>query len=210
MKGCVTQGDGVCADSPSHGDENEMPLLAREIDCHPSDLLEQVAARQHGGDVRWWVVYTRSRREKDLMRRLVASRQSFYCPIISRRSRASSGRIRTSFVPLFPGYVFLFGDEEDRLAALTTNCVSWADPVADGERLTREIGRIRSLIAANVPITPEERLETGIPVRVTTGPLRGQEGVVIERRGKRRLLVSVDLLQQGASVDLDECDVQPL
>lgn len=187
-----------------------MPLLARQVDCYPSDLLEQVVSRQNGDDVRWWVVYTRSRREKDLMRRLVASRRSFYCPVIGKRSRATSGRIRTSFVPLFPGYVFLFGNEEDRLAALTTNCVSWANAVADGNRLTRELRQINALISSDLPITPEERLETGIPVRVTTGPLRGQEGVVIERRGKRRLLVSVDLLQQGASVDLDECDVQPL
>ena len=187
-----------------------MPVLAREIDCSPGDLLESVAARQHEADECWWVAYTRSRREKDLMRRLVASRRDFYCPIIGKRSRAPSGRIRTSFVPLFPGYVFLFGSEQDRLAALTTNCVSWANPVADSDRLTHELRQIAALIASQVPITPEERLETGIPVRVMTGPLRGQEGIVIERRGKRRLLVSVDLLQQGASVDLDECDVQPL
>jgi transcription antitermination factor NusG len=187
-----------------------MPLLAREIDCYPDELLHSDATPSQLSDVRWWIAYTRSRREKDLMRRLFASRKSFYCPIVSKRSRASTGRIRTSFVPLFPGYVFLYGSEDDRLAAYMTNCVAWANPVADDERLVRELRQIRFLIESNVPITPEERLETGIPVRVMTGPLRGQEGVVIERRGRRRLLVSVDLLQQGASVDLDECDVQPL
>jgi len=207
-KGCVTQGDGVCADSLD--DRLHMPLLARELDCYPNELLQSVATPPRSPDVRWWIVYTRSRREKDLMRRLHASHRSFYCPIISRRSRAASGRIRTSFVPLFPGYVFLYGTEDDRLAAVTTNCVAWANPVNDDARLVRELRQIRVLIASNVPITPEERLETGIPVRVMTGPLKGHEGIVIERRGKRRLLVSVDLLQQGASVDLDECDVQPL
>ena len=187
-----------------------MPLLAREVDCYPGDLLESAVAQQQDNQASWWIVYTKSRREKDLMRRLVASRRSFYCPVISRRSRAPSGRIRTSFAPLFPGYVFLFGDEQDRHAAFTTNCVSWANAVADAKRLTHELRQIHALIESQVPITPEERLESGIPVRVMTGPLRGQQGVVIERRGKRRLLVSVDLLQQGASVDLDECDVQPL
>jgi transcription antitermination factor NusG len=187
-----------------------MPLLARETDCHPNELLQTVSTGPRSRDARWWIVSTRSRREKDLMRRLVASQKSFYCPIISKRSRASSGRIRTSFVPLFPGYVFLYGDDDDRRAAFTTNCVAWANVVADDERLVRELRQIRNLIASNVPITPEERLETGIAVRVMTGPLKGQEGVVIERRRQRRLLVSVDLLQQGASVDLDECDVWPL
>ncbi|MBA3311887.1 MAG: antitermination protein NusG [Planctomycetota bacterium] len=186
-----------------------MPLLAREIDCFPPDLFESPDLNRRTEGTGWWVAYTRSRREKDLMRRLVATNTSFYCPIISKRTRAPSGRIRESFVPLFPGYVFLYGNEDDRLTALTTNCVSWINPVADPIQLTRELAQVRRLIASNLPITPEERVETGIAVRVLTGPLRGHEGVVIERRGKRRLLVSVDLLQQGASVDLDECDVQP-
>lgn len=191
-----------------------MPILAREQDCFPDDLFETLEletdpAASPAGNRCWWLIYTRSRREKELMRRLTVRGSSFFCPIIGRRTRSPSGRVRESHLPLFPGYVFLHGTADDRLAAVTTNCVSSVTPVADQVRLTTELARIRRLIASNVPITPEERLETGMLVRVTTGPLRGQEGVVIERRGKRRLLVAVDLLQRGASVDLDECDVQP-
>lgn len=187
-----------------------MPILARELDCFPADLFDSLdATPQVVGDL-WWVAYTRSRREKDLMRRLIGTQTSFYCPIVGKRSRSPSGRVRESFVLLFPGYVFLHGNEDDRHAALATDCVTWINPVGDQERLTRELAQIRSLIASNVPITPEEKVEAGNQVRVMSGPLRGHAGVVIERRGKRRLLVSVDLLQQGASVDLDECDVQPI
>lgn len=113
-------------------------------------------------------------------------------------------------MPLFPGYVFLFGSGDERQAALRTNCVSAVIPVTDELRLVADLHRIRRLISAGVPITPEERLEAGSLVRVVSGPLRGQEGVVIERRGRRRLLVSVQMLQRGASADLDECDVEPI
>ncbi|MGC1272872.1 MAG: transcription termination/antitermination NusG family protein [Planctomycetaceae bacterium] len=191
-----------------------MPILAREPDCFPPDLFDSLAADDLGGearcDGRWWVARTQSRREKDLMRRLGASGVSFYCPVIGRRTRAPSGRIRESFVPLFSGYVFLHGSEEARLAALTTNCTASILAVDDQDRLIRELSQIRQLLASNLPIAPEEKLEAGRPVRVVTGPLRGQEGVVIERLGKRRLLVTVELLQRGASVDLDECDVEPI
>jgi transcription antitermination factor NusG len=187
-----------------------MPILAREIDCFPPDLFESLEIIRRNDESQWWVAYTRSRREKDLMRRLVAAETSFYCPIIAKRTRAPSGRVRESYVALFPGYVFVHGDLEERRTALATNCVSWINSVADQPKLTRELAQIRRLIASNVPITAEERLESGFPVRVMSGPLKGHEGTIIERRGKRRLLVSVDLLQQGASVDLDQCDVQPL
>ena len=195
--------------APTAGDPLDMPILAREPDCHPADLLE-IADRPRPGDDQWWLVYTQSRREKDFMRRLMANDVSFYCPVVSRRTRAASGRVRESFVPLFPGYVFLYGTTDDRVTALTTNCVSSISGVDDQDGLVRELAGLRRLLASNLPIMPEERLERGMQVRVVTGPLRGQEGVVIERLGKRRLLVGVELLQRGASVDLDECDVQPI
>lgn len=191
-----------------------MPILTREPDCYPGDLFDRLdesgRCRDGQSDDRWWVARTQSRREKELMRRLGVTGVSFYGPVVGRRSRAPSGRIRESFVPLFPGYVFLRGTETGRLAALMTNCTASILAVDDQARLTRELMQIRQLLASNLPIAPEEKLERGRPVRVVTGPLRGQEGVVIERLGKRRLLITVELLQRGASVDLDECDVEPV
>ena len=186
-----------------------MPLLTREIDCFPPSLFEGLAT-ETSTDAKWWVAYTRSRREKDLMRKLAVGETAFYCPIIGKRNRAPSGRIRESFVPLFPGYVFIHGSEDDRLRTLTTNCVAWINPVVEQQRLTRELTQVHRLISADLPLTAEAKVEAGTAVRVMAGPLRGCEGFVIERRGRRRLLVAVDLLQQGASVDFDECDVQPL
>lgn len=187
-----------------------MPILSHEPDCYPSDLFNVEQPPPDDPSRRWWLVYTRSRREKDLMRRLLTARVCFYGPMIGRRQRSSSGRVRESFVPLFSGYVFLYGSEEDRRTALTSNCISTMTPVSDEGRLFTELARVARLVATKVPITPEQRLESGQAVRVAAGPLKGQEGIVIERRGKRRLFVAIDLLQQGASVDLDECDVQPL
>ena len=47
-----------------------MPILKREPDCYPPDLLDSAFEEAVGRDERWWLVYTQSRREKDLMRRL--------------------------------------------------------------------------------------------------------------------------------------------
>ena len=41
-----------------------------------------------------------------------------------------------------------------------------------------------------------------------TGALRGLEGVVVKRHSKCRLLVAVNYLQQGVSVEIDDCALE--
>jgi transcription antitermination factor NusG len=47
-------------------------------------------------------------------------------------------------------------------------------------------------------------------VRVKSGPLRGVEGMVVKRRGEQRLVVAVRFLNQGASIELEDVDVERL
>lgn len=185
-----------------------MPILPKEIDIYPMDLFDPEGAARDFGP--WWAFYTLSRREKDLCRRLLQLEIPFFCPIISRRSRSSSGRTRISHVPLFPGYVFVRAGAEQRAAALTTNCVSRTLQVVDGVDLQQDLVHVRRLIEADVALTPESRLAAGTRVRVRSGPLMGVEGVVLKRHNRDRLLVAVRFLQQGASVALDDFQVEAL
>ena len=45
-------------------------------------------------------------------------------------------------------------------------------------------------------------------MRIKGGPLAGIEGTVLKRRSEARLLVSVCFLQQGASIAIDDFDVE--
>ena len=56
----------------------------------------------------------------------------------------------------------------------------------------------------------ENRLTRGRRVRVCCGPLAGVEGTVLERRGGDRLVVTVDFLQRGASVEISYFMVEPI
>jgi transcriptional antiterminator RfaH len=110
---------------------------------------------------------------------------------------------------LFPGYVFVYGDERARYAALTTDCVSRWLPVADPAALTRDLRHIQHLIEIGAPLTLEARLQPGMRVRIRSGMFLGLEGAIIRRENRLRLLVAVKFLQQGASVLLDDCQVEP-
>ena len=109
----------------------------------------------------------------------------------------------------YPGLHRLF-PEDDRYRAMSTNCVSRWLPVADGGELTADLQQIRRLIACGAPLTPESRLEPGEFVRVRKGPFAGLEGVIVKRHGPARLVVAVRFLQQGASILLEDCEVEAI
>jgi transcriptional antiterminator RfaH len=185
-----------------------MPILAREPDAFPEDLLDQPDVGQDPNHL-WWALHTLPRREKELMRRLAAMTVRFYTPMTARRSRSSSGRVRTAYVPLFPGYVFLHGDEDERHRAMTTNCVLRWLSVPDQGVLTHDLRQISRLIRSGAPLQPVDRLVAGTPVEITQGPLAGLEGKIIRRNQHSTLLIEVHFLQRGASVEIEDWMVEP-
>jgi transcription antitermination factor NusG len=182
-----------------------VPLLAKEPDLFPENLLDIAQAQTSRSGSQWWALYTRSRREKQLMRQLLAREIPFFSPLIGRRYRSPNGRVRTSYEPLFSNYVFLFGGQAERQLSLTTNCVSQCFHVVDGPQLTEDLKCIERLIQTGRPLTPETRVNVGDRVRVKSGPFAGFEGIILRREKETRLLVSVNFTQQGASVLLDDC-----
>ena len=180
-----------------------MPILKQEADIYPPDLLQDQELLADENRI-WWSAYTRSRREKDLMRQLVRTQIPFYAPVIGKRYRSPNGRLRTSYIPLFANYVFLYAEPHEKSEAMKTNCISRIAPVAQDDLLVDDLRRIQQACQLGVPLTPEARLESGDPVRVRTGPFAGYDGTVLRREGKTRLLVSVRFLEQGVSMEIDE------
>ena len=184
-----------------------MPILSQEPSLYPETLLDGMP--REPSDRHWWVLYTKARQEKAVARDLLGYQVPFYLPIV-RKTTICRGRKVASHIPLFSGYVFLFGSDEERVQALTTNRLSRILPVYDPEQLEHDLRQISRLIAAKRPLTVESRLMPGNRVRVRRGPFEGLEGTVMRRQGETRLLVTVDFLQQGASVEIDDFMLEPI
>ena len=184
-----------------------MPVLAKERCLFPETLLESLDSLAVDGH--WMVIYTKPRQEKSLARDLLRQMVPFYLPLVKKTLQYGRRQIQ-SFAPLFDGYVFMLGSEKQRVISLATNRVLRILPVNDGLRLITDLRQIERLIQANVPLTVESRLDAGRNVRVRSGPFAGVEGVVLRRRGESRLLVSVNFLQQGASVEIEDFRLEPL
>ena len=185
-----------------------MPILAKEPDIFPNALLDEETPCPVGE--LWYAIHTISRREKDLMRRLRSMRIAHYSPLAEKRKRSPSGRIRKSYLPLFRGYVFVRGSEEDRYNTVATGCVSNCLNVTDAAELVVDLQRIRLLTTAGADIRAEPRPLTGRRVVVISGPMTGVQGTISRTHSQHRLTVVVKFMQQGASVTVDEADIKLL
>jgi len=181
-----------------------MPL-APERDLFPDGLFgpdfpRELAPGGPGG--RWWLAHTKPRQEKALARHLSARRFPFYLPCRSYR-RKSGRRILTSTLPIFPGYLFVWVTEAERLATLAAAALARLAAVPDQGRLWDDLAGVRRVLDLGLPVTPVDRLPPGTRVAVRTGPLAGATGVVVREASRRTFVIRVDLIGRGLAVVVD-------
>ncbi len=162
----------------------------------------------------WYAVYTQPRHENKVYDRLLKKKIETFLPLIERWSRRKDRRKRIN-LPLFPGYLFVHSkmDAHAHLEILKTDSVvrilgndGKPIPIPD-----EQIFPIQALIKNGMAITPLPYLKEGVRVRVVNGPLIGIEGILLKTRPqKHRLVISVDLLKESVSVEIDELDVEAL
>jgi transcription antitermination factor NusG len=186
-------------------------VLEPEVSVSSAD--SRSSAPQNEGDAnasKWWAIYTKPRFEKKFMRQLFESQVPFYGPMIARRFRSPNGKLRLSIEPLFPNYVFIHGTEMQRYTAVCTGSVSRWMPVINPNELVTDLRQIHNLILTEAPLAPELRLQPGQRVRVRSGVFKGFEGVILRRENQVRLLIAVRYMGRGASVALDDCQLEPI
>lgn len=150
----------------------------------------------------WWVAHTKSRNEKALAQDLIGKNISYFLPMTLRVHRRSHRTLK-SLLPLFSGYLFFCGRENQRIELLRTNRVANLIEVKDQQKLIDELVQIEQAIRAGAPLIPHKYLKAGQWCRVIAGPLLGLEGIVVQTKNDTRLVLQVDMLGQAASVEID-------
>src|SRR5262245_56104041 len=131
-----------------------MPILPAEEDVFPTDFWRDEDAGHEPGR-QWWCLHTKPRQEKAAARHLRALHLTHYLPSIAKKTRTPGGRVLRSTAPLFPGYLFLLGDDYERVAAVRGNHLANVLPVADQEGLVRDLRAIHRVLASGQPVAPE-------------------------------------------------------
>ena len=176
-----------------------MPRLSHTVSIYPEDLL--LACPANGAARQWLVLYTKPRQEHALARDLLRLRVPFYLPLVPRISLCGRRRIR-SLTPLFNGYMFLFGDEAERVRCLTTHRVVRTIPVVNQESLSRDLRHLEQLIKTEMPLTVESQRSSREPARVRGQSPPGSQDTVAQPKGEAHIVVSLDLDRGGLSFQL--------
>ena len=181
-----------------------MPILKREPDRFPKNLFDLPLEKYP-----WWVAHVKSRQEKALARHLHPLGIPYYLPQRVQQVRRA-GRNFISYLPLFPGYLFFRGMDDDRYAVLRSNLIAQVIDVVDQPLLDAELGRLRALQERGLPLVSHPYIEPGSAVSINDGPFRGYTGVSVRAKGQLRIVVSVSMLRTSFLVELDREDLLPL
>jgi len=157
----------------------------------------------------WYAIWTRSRHEQVVREQLERKGLEAFLPTITKWSRWKDRKKQVDW-PLFPGYCFARFSGTERLPVLkctgVVNIVSFdGDIIAIPEQ---EIDGIRRLVQSDLQFDPCPLIREGMSVEVIHGPLKGVVGRLVRKGSHARLILSVDLIGQAVSVEVDAADVK--
>ena len=158
----------------------------------------------------WFAIWTRSRHEHVVREQIERKHFDAFLPTITRWSRWKDRKKKIDW-PLFPGYCFARFEEQEALSILkctgVVNIVSVEGKPAPIPE--HEIEGIRLLLESDLQYDPCPLIREGMMVEVTHGALKGVVGRLVRKGAHARLILSVDLIGQGVSVEVDAADVKP-
>lgn len=152
----------------------------------------------------WFALQTRARYEHFAAKQLASKGYEIFLPLYHCKRRWCD-RLKVLELPLFPGYLFCRFDSQDRLPILKTPGVMQIVGIArtpipvDEEEITA----LQAAVRTGLPRYPSPFLTVGDRVRIEDGPLCGVEGILLNLKGRYRLVLSVSLLQRSVAVEVE-------
>jgi transcription antitermination factor NusG len=162
----------------------------------------------------WFALQVKSRWEGSTAQFLSGKGYETFLPQYLLR-KSWSGKRREVMAPLFPGYIFCQFDAQKRLPILVTPGVVAVVgrgripvPVEDSE-----IAAIQTVVSSGFHAEPWPYLEIGQKIRIEdeslNSSLNGLEGILINFKGRQRIVVSVSLLRRSVALEIDRSRVRP-
>jgi transcriptional antiterminator NusG len=170
-------------------------------------FLDHVTAAPTAG-ARWYAVYTCANHEKQVAKQLANRSVEHFLPQYESVRKWKDRKVRLH-LPLFPGYLFVHLAALERVSVLqvpgVVRLVGFnGSPMPLPEE---DLNRVREFLGRGWRAEPHPYLQVGKRARVVHGPLAGMEGIVVQRKNRRRLVISFELIQRSMAVELDEADL---
>ena len=157
----------------------------------------------------WYAAYTTARHEKVVAQQLTERRVETFLPLYRNLHRWKDRR-KLVELPLFPSYVFVRISPREKLRVLQVSgvvqLVSFNGQLA--ELPETEINALRNGLEHDVYAEPYPYLRVGRRIRVVRGAMAGTEGLLVRKKDKYRVVISIDVLMRSVAVEIDGGDLQ--
>ena len=162
-------------------------------------------------EAQWYVLYTMAHHEKRVAQQLQQRELECFLPLY-RSARRWTDRTKHLELPLFPGYLFVHMDLGERIRILrvpgVAHMVCFHGQPAPVPKV--EIEALRGMLNGNVCVEPYPYLKVGRRVRVHSGPLAGVEGILAGKKGRLRVVLSIDLIMRSVAVEVGADEIEPV
>jgi transcription antitermination factor NusG len=158
----------------------------------------------------WAAIYTRANHEKTVVHALEHNKIECYLPLYEEERKWSDRTKRISRV-LFPNYVFARITSDTRSRAIKTVGVAGIVTIGGRDDLVadQDLEAIRRVLDANMNVEPISDPAPGEIVRIERGPLSGITGTYVRRGKEGRMIIRIELLRRGLSVQVEDCWIKP-
>jgi transcriptional antiterminator NusG len=179
-------------------------------ESHESRKAELVELSSDPFESRWYAAYTNARHEKRVAQQMERNQIECFLPLY-RTVRRWKDRRKQLELPLFPGYVFVRIALRDRLQVLrlsgVVQFVSFGGKPAalSGD----DVEFLRNRISKGWQLEPHPYLQVGRRVLVHSGPFAGLEGILVRRKEKLRVVLSIQLIKRSVAVEVHESEIGP-
>jgi transcription elongation factor/antiterminator RfaH len=152
----------------------------------------------------WYAIQVKGRQEAQVSESLQSKGYETFVPLY-KVMRRWSDRNKAVEVPLFPSYIFCRFDPQIKFTIISTPGVTRIIGFGQGPAPVNEdeIMSLKKMAQSGVAIERHAFFHAGQEVEVVSGPLSGIKGVVASNGRKTRLVISVQLIQSSAAVDVD-------
>jgi transcription antitermination factor NusG len=155
----------------------------------------------------WMVASTRPRCEKKL--NVFCEKFGFSSKLpIYPSVRKYPRKVVTFHKPLFPGYLFLNISPIVKQELYQSNFVARIISAKNQELFRKQLNDVLFAIDNGFSIQPAPDVVEGAKVRIKSGPMRGVEGYVQERKGVFQAILRIDFIKEAAMVTLNVDDLE--
>lgn len=163
------------------------------------------------GDRNWFAVFTVPQNEKSVLKHLSVREIESFLPTYE-TVRVWKNRQRMKVIlPLFPTYLFVHITSKERVRVLQSPGVL---QIVGNKRESvplsgSEVEFLRAGLQ-NHRIEPYRELVVGERVRVKNGAMKGVQGTLVRRSGTMRFVLTLELINQHAAIQVGAEDLEPV